>query len=162
MPCTHIYMHMQMHDARMCVCVLGHACLHAHEAHLMMGIQGIAAAGTCLAFGARRTHRTMRACVHGPFSAAYAAPTHPPLAHPPPLRPPTNCVIFRRGPPADISKEACLHSSVGQSARLVSVRSRVRTSVEATYFVFCCQESSNIKVEGNIFAAGLERSRFDS
>jgi hypothetical protein len=31
----------------------------------------------------------------------------------------------------------CLHSSVGQSARLVSVRSRVRTSVEAMNFSFC-------------------------
>ena len=41
-----------------------------------------------------------------------------------------------------ISREDSLHSSVGQSARLVSVRSRVRTSVEATAFflmaiIFC-------------------------
>ena len=32
----------------------------------------------------------------------------------------------------------CLHSSVGQSARLVSVRSRVRTSVEAIFFCPPC------------------------
>lgn len=46
-------------------------------------------------------------------------------------------ICFRSREPAhEHLQEACLHSSVGQSARLVSVRSPVRTWVEARVFVF--------------------------